>query len=82
MSPDDLRRISAVRCLVANGEARDLRKSRHLTLWEIADAIGCSPSTVYRWEQGKSAPRGVHALLLADVLGVRSPDQGQKVEVA
>lgn len=72
MSPEDLRRISAVRVLVANGEAREQRKRRHLTLREVADAIGSSPSTIQRWEKGVSAPRAAYALRWADALGVPS----------
>ena len=70
MSPEDLRRISAVRTLIANGEARAERQRRRLTLREIADTIGSSPSTVHRWEQGATAPRGAYALRWADALGI------------
>ncbi|MBM7091030.1 helix-turn-helix transcriptional regulator [Streptomyces sp. S12] len=73
MSPEDLRRISAVRALVATGKAREQRESRRLTLREIAQAIGSSPSTIYRWEQGTSQPRGPHALRWADALGIEEP---------
>ena len=72
MSPEDLRRISAVRLLVATGKAREQRESRRLTLREIADTIGSSPSTVYRWETGTSQPRSAHALRWADVLGIEA----------
>lgn len=68
MSPEELRRISEVRALVANGEAREQRENRRLTLQEIADAIGVTPLTVYRWEQGITTPRGPAALRLAEVL--------------
>lgn len=70
MSPEDLRRISAVRALVANGRAREHRTSRHLTLREVADAIGSSPSAVHNWETGKASPRSRAALRLADALGI------------
>ena len=72
MSPEDLRRISAVRILVATGKAREQRESRRLTLREIADTIGSSPSTVHRWEQGTSLPRGAHALRWAEALGIEA----------
>lgn len=72
MSPEDLRRISAVRALVANGEAREQRQLRRLTLREIADAIGSSPSTVLRYEQGTALPRSRHALRYADALGIEA----------
>ncbi|MFD7003947.1 helix-turn-helix domain-containing protein [Streptomyces mirabilis] len=70
MDPQDLRRISEVRTLVANGKAREQRESRRLTLREIAEAIGTSPSTVYRWEKGTASPRGAAALRLAEVLEI------------
>lgn len=41
-------------------------------LQEIADAIGVSPLTVYRWERGETQPRGVHALRWADALGIEA----------
>ncbi|MCZ4508659.1 helix-turn-helix transcriptional regulator [Streptomyces sp. ActVer] len=72
MSPEDLRRISEVRALVANGKAREQRKNRRLMLREIADAIGVTPLTVYRWEQGTAQPRGAHALRWADALGIEA----------
>ncbi|MGY4994094.1 helix-turn-helix domain-containing protein [Streptomyces sp. 900105245] len=72
MTSEDLRRISAVRALVANGKAREQRESRRLTLREIADAIGSSPSTIHRWEKGTSLPRGAHALRWADALGIEA----------
>lgn len=70
MSPDELRRVSAVRALVANGKVRELRVVRRLTLREIADAVGASTSTVHRWEQGVTPPRGAAALRLAEVLEI------------
>ncbi|MFE9880485.1 helix-turn-helix domain-containing protein [Streptomyces sp. NPDC005784] len=70
MSPEDLRRISEVRALVANGKAREQRESRRLKLQEIADAVGVTPVTVYRWERGITTPRGAAALRLAEVLEI------------
>jgi transcriptional regulator with XRE-family HTH domain len=70
MSPEDLRRISEVRVLVASGKVRERRVNRRLTLREIAEATGKSVSTVHRWEQGTAAPRSAAALRLADVLEI------------
>ncbi|MFI9174881.1 helix-turn-helix transcriptional regulator [Streptomyces lincolnensis] len=70
MSPAELRRITLVRTLVASGKAREQRRSRHLTLKEVADAIGASRSTVHRWEAGETFPSAVHALAWAAVLGI------------
>jgi transcriptional regulator with XRE-family HTH domain len=70
MSPQDLRRISTVRTLAANGEARTRRVHLRLTLREIAETVGSSPSAVYRWETGAAIPRGAHALRWAEALGI------------
>ncbi|MFE5218415.1 MULTISPECIES: helix-turn-helix domain-containing protein [unclassified Streptomyces] len=70
MTSEDLRRISAVRVLVASGKVRERRENRRLTLREIADTVGASVSTVHRWEQGAAAPRSAAALRLADVLEI------------
>ncbi|MET9762056.1 helix-turn-helix transcriptional regulator [Streptomyces sp. NPDC006372] len=72
MTTEDLRRISAVRVLVASGKVRERRENRRLTLREIADSVGASVSTVHRWEQGTAAPRSAAALRLADVLDITS----------
>lgn len=74
MSPAELRRISLVRELVANGKARDRRKLRRLSLKEVADAIGTSRSTVHRWESGETVPSAPNALQWAAALGVGDTD--------
>ena len=74
MGPAELRRISLVRALVAEGKARDERKLRRLSLKEVADAIGTSRSTVHRWETGATAPSTANALQWADVLGIGVAD--------
>ncbi|KFG05605.1 MULTISPECIES: helix-turn-helix domain-containing protein [Streptomyces] len=70
MSPDELRLVSAVRALAANGELREQRKSRRLRLREIADSAGASTSTVHRWEQGSAAPSAAAALRLAEIFEI------------
>ncbi|MEU9264590.1 helix-turn-helix transcriptional regulator [Streptomyces sp. NPDC048251] len=72
MSPAELRRISLVRALVADGKARDQRKLRRLSLKEVADAIGTSRSTVHRWETGATVPSASNALQWADALGIEA----------
>jgi transcriptional regulator with XRE-family HTH domain len=69
MSPDELRLVSEVRALVANGKLREQRETRRLTLREIADSVGTSTSTAHRWERGVT-PRGAAALRLARVLEI------------
>jgi transcriptional regulator with XRE-family HTH domain len=70
MSPETLRRISAIRVAAASGEAREKRKELRLTLKEVAAGIGTSESTLHRWERGETAPRGESALRWAKVLGI------------
>lgn len=70
MSPEDLRRISAIRMAAASGEAREKRRELRLTLKEVATAVGASPASVNRWERGESSPRGASALRWADALGI------------
>ncbi|MDX3570800.1 helix-turn-helix transcriptional regulator [Streptomyces sp. ID05-47C] len=72
MSPEDLRRISAMRMAASSGEAREKRRELRLTLKEIAAAVGASPASVNRWERGESSPRGTSALRWADALGVEA----------
>ncbi|WPO69912.1 helix-turn-helix transcriptional regulator [Streptomyces sp. KN37] len=79
MTPAELRRISLVRALVVNGKARDQRKLRHLSLKEVADAIGTSQSTVHRWEAGETVPSAANALQWAEALGVVSDDSTLQV---
>ncbi|MER6601819.1 helix-turn-helix domain-containing protein [Streptomyces parvus] len=77
MSPAELKRITAVRVLVASGKARDQRKARHLSLKEVAESIGTSRSTLHRWETGTVTPSAANALRWADVLGVAVDDNSK-----
>ena len=56
-----LRELALVRRMCQNGEAQQLRVGADVSLAEVADVIGVSPTTVYRWETGKSLPRVEHA---------------------
>ncbi|MFF9036431.1 helix-turn-helix domain-containing protein [Streptomyces sp. NPDC014892] len=72
MSPDDVRRISAIRMAAASGEARAKRQELRLTLKEMAAYVGVSTSTVHGWECGHSAPRGANAIRWANALGIKA----------
>lgn len=50
-----------VRNMCKSGQAREIREAADVSLAEVADVIGVSPTTVYRWETGKSLPRVEHA---------------------
>jgi transcriptional regulator with XRE-family HTH domain len=69
-----IRRVSEVRRMLASGQAREQRKALHLSLREVALAVGMNPGTVSRWETGVSQPRPDAALKLAAVLAVGSRD--------
>ncbi|MFD9905892.1 helix-turn-helix domain-containing protein [Streptomyces sp. NPDC059063] len=68
MTPDELRRVSSVRHLAACGDARTIRKKRRVSLRELAEAIDTSPSSLSRWENGRTAPRSAVALRWAAAL--------------
>ena len=69
----DVTKLAAVRALAASGAARSIRLGARLSLSEVANQIGVSTSTVFRWEQGQRHPRGQAALryglLLAKLMG-------------
>ena len=53
---------------------RRLRKERGLSARELADEIGVSYPTIYRWENGDRIPDGFNMGKLMNVLGVRMKD--------
>ena len=65
---DDVQRLVWVRGLCASGAVRSLRHSAGLSLREVATAVGVSPTTVLRWEDGEARPTGRRALAYAEML--------------
>ncbi|MFF4367286.1 helix-turn-helix domain-containing protein [Streptomyces sp. NPDC001594] len=65
----DVLSLSRVREEAISGAARRTRLAARLSLAEIAALCEVDPSTVWRWERGKRAPRGEPALRYAQVLG-------------
>lgn len=53
---------------------RNLRIERGMTPRELADEIGVSYTTIYRWENGDRIPDGFNMGKLMNVLGVRMKD--------
>lgn len=47
-----------------------IREESGISIGGLAETVGLSPSTIRRYESGKSNPRRVNALILADALGV------------
>ena len=66
---DDLKDAKAI------GERlKILRKERGMTARDLADEIGVSYTTIYRWENGDRVPDGFNMGKLMNVLGVRMKD--------
>lgn len=70
MTPEQLRIVGELRNLAATGEARAMRQARRIGLRELALALDASPSTLSRWETGRTTPRAEIALRWADFLDV------------
>lgn len=49
---------------------RELRRGRGWTQQDLAQAIGVSVATVYKWEQGVVEPRAAKLREMADQFGV------------
>lgn len=80
MDSTDLMHLATARRYAVTGAGARLRRSAHLSLQEIAEATGCSVTTVWRWEQGQRAPHGAPALawarLLRELEQVQSQERG------
>ena len=60
--------LSQARSLTQSDVGRRRREAAQISLRELADAIGVTPSTLSRWENGTSRPRACAALRWADAL--------------
>lgn len=65
---DDLSAATWVRAACITGKAQEIRHESGASLDEVAREIGCTPSTVMRWEKAESRPTGKDAVLYARVL--------------
>lgn len=75
MQPTELKRVSRVRALAADGEARTMREAAGVSLREFAVALKTSPSTLSRWETGECKPGATAALKWADALAELTGEQ-------
>ena len=57
-----------IRRLARTGDARHLRETAGLSLMELAAELHVAPSTLSRWETGKTSPRARVALRWASIL--------------
>lgn len=65
MTPQHLVLLAKARRLAESGEGANARIAAGLSLRETADAIGVSPSALWRWEHGERSPRGLRAVAWA-----------------
>ena len=73
---DDVRDAKAI-----GKRLRTLRKERGLTARDLADEIGVSYTTIYRWENGDRIPDGFNMGKLMNVLGVRMKDVISDIDI-
>jgi len=66
--PIDPAALADARRLAASGAARRVRLASNVSIAEVADAIGCSKSSVLRWETGRMRPHGAHALAYGQLI--------------
>lgn len=57
-----LRDVAVIRQQLSSGEAKAIRQRSRLSLSEIASAVGVTPTSVCRWENGECSPRIPEAL--------------------
>ena len=67
--------LSQARNHWADGQGQALRERSGLPLREMADVVGVSASTLWRWEQGISKPTGSKAVRWVQFLEVLLKDQ-------
>lgn len=60
--------LALARRYALTGAGGRVRRAAHLSLQEVADATGCSVTTLWRWERGERAPRGRPAVAWAALL--------------
>ena len=66
---DDVRDAKAI-----GKRLKTLRTEHDMTARELADEIGVSYTTIYRWENGERIPDGFNMGKLMNILGVRMKD--------
>lgn len=68
MDSKQLLALSLARRLAVSGEALVIRQGAGLSLKDVADAVGSTPSGVWRWERGERTPRGLPGVAYGDLL--------------
>ncbi|MCH7583291.1 MAG: helix-turn-helix transcriptional regulator [Acidobacteria bacterium] len=60
--------LARVRALTDSGMAQQIRQGARLSLAEVANDVGVSVPTIWRWEHGHRRPTGEAALRYGEVL--------------
>lgn len=69
MTAQDILLLAAARRYASTGTGKSIRQANGLSMAEIAEAVGVAEPTIWRWEEGKSRPRGnAAAIRWADLL--------------
>jgi DNA-binding transcriptional regulator YiaG len=79
VTPEQLLLLAAARRHAKTGTGKTVRTAANLSLAEVGAAIGADQSTVWRWENNKTQPRGERAAnwarLLADLADLTTADR-------
>ncbi len=68
MNTQDILRLAAARTYAANGTAREIRERHHLTLADVARAVGVDRPRLSRWERNERRPCGPAAIRWVNLL--------------
>lgn len=75
MTSQEILWLSAARTHAETGSGRTIRLRAKLSMAEVAMAVGVAEPTIWRWEGGKSRPRGKAAIrwgaLLSELSAVK-----------
>lgn len=78
MPTTDVPAVRIVRAMCQNGAARDLRVRAGLTLADVAERVGVTRTSVWRWEHAERLPSGQHAVDYWAVLTERDDRLGER----
>ncbi|MFG2046057.1 helix-turn-helix domain-containing protein [Micromonospora sp. NPDC048935] len=82
MDTDHLLLLATARRRANDGTGRAIRLTARLSLADVGSAIGVDRSTIWRWEEGRTKPRGEHALRWAALLNELERAQADVVTAA
>jgi DNA-binding transcriptional regulator YiaG len=76
-------KLAKAKRYAGTGEGMRIRLAHGLSLQDIADGVGVGVTTLWRWENGRNAPRSGAGARWADLLDeLEAQDQGSPVGAA